>query len=214
MIWSFTPVLLCHKGRIVTVFCAASPPLPKSFKTFGEKRLFLSQWWSWICYGERGWECEEKQTLEVFFLPVLIPVLRGACLNETIYQMADNWHDTWYYIKNTVRIPVWVRFSSPWAGLLIQISFSMIQCVHLATINTTCLSVVSHLQKVGIPVEIYVCKKESAEVRTELQVSWRQPKMGIPEVGMGSFIFPCKTGYSCSVPHVWRQKNHCWTYFG
>lgn len=35
-----------------------------------------------------------------------------------------------------MRIPVWVLHSSPWAGLLIQNSFAMIECAHLATINT------------------------------------------------------------------------------
>jgi len=38
------------------VFCSASPPLHKSFKTYGENGLFLSRWRSWICSGERAWE--------------------------------------------------------------------------------------------------------------------------------------------------------------
>lgn len=49
-----------YKGRIVIMFCAASPPVHKSFKKFCEKGLFLSQWWSWICSGERGWEWGRK----------------------------------------------------------------------------------------------------------------------------------------------------------
>ena len=83
---------------------------------------------------------EEKQILEVFFLPAPILALISACLYELKYRMADSWSDTWYYIENMMRIPVWVLHSSPWAGLLIQNPFSVIQCAHLATINTACVS--------------------------------------------------------------------------
>lgn len=192
-------------------------PCTNPLKLLGRRDFFFSRDEAGFVQGEGGERGEEKQIFEVFLLSSPILVLTSACLYELKYEMADNWSDVGYYIEKMMRIPVWVLYSSPRAGLLIQNSFSEIQCAHLATINTACLSHHAPPNKVGSPVEIYVCKRESTVDGTELQVSWSlavAAQNGNTWGWHGVFYFPMEDWILCSIFHTWRQKNHCLTNYG